>query len=276
LKVYGDKLNKDYSSLELVSIITVCLNAKSTIRQTIESVASQTYQNIEYIICDGGSTDGTQDIINEYAYMIDIFITEPDRGIADAFNKGICRANGTFIQLLNADDSMPPDKIELSVQALKHDHAASYVFGDVFFATVKGLIKISGDPLYFNKITYGMPRINHTTMLVRASAYQAHGLYDVSWKIAMDYDWLLRLHNAGGFGIYCPGVQTYMRDGGASANWSKTLDEQRRIAILRGGHTILAWLYYSYLFFKISTRISLERILPVKFLMWFRPGKRLL
>ncbi|MBK5276434.1 MAG: glycosyltransferase [Desulfuromonadales bacterium] len=267
---------KDCTTTELVSIITICLNAKDTIRQTIESVSSQTYNNIEYIICDGGSSDGTQDIINEYADMIDIFISEPDRGIADAFNKGICRASGAYIQLLNADDSMPPDKIELSVQALKQDNTASYVFGDVFFTTVEGLImKIAGDPLYSSKITYGMPRLNHTTMLVRASAYQAHGLYDGSWKIAMDYDWLLRIHNAGGFGIYCPDVRTYMRDGGASSNWRKTLEEQRRIAVNRGGHAILAWYFYMYSILKISTRIVLESFLPSRLLMWCRPGKSL-
>jgi len=263
--------------LELVSVITICLNAKDTIRQTIESVASQTYKNIEYIICDGGSTDGTQDIINEYADMIDIFISEPDSGIADAFNKGIDRSSGTFIQLLNADDFMPPDKIELSVQALKRDNVASYVFGDVFFTTVEGLtMKIAGDPLYSNKITYGMPRLNHTTMLVRASAYRAHGLYDVSWKIAMDYDWLLRVHNAGGIGIYCPEVRTCMRDGGASANWRKTLEEQRRIAVIRGRHAILAWYFYMYSIIKISTRIFIETFLPSRLLMWCRPGKSLI
>lgn len=100
----------------LISVITVSYNAVSTIEQTILSVINQTYSNIEYIIIDGGSTDGTIDIIRRYEDKIAYWVSEPDRGIYDAMNKGASKANGEYIAFLNSDDWYELDAVSIIAQ----------------------------------------------------------------------------------------------------------------------------------------------------------------
>ena len=102
----------------LVSVITVCRNAATTVERTVRSVLAQSYKPLEYIIVDGGSTDGTLDIIRRNRRKIARIVSEPDRGISDAFNKGIRLSRGAYVHLLNADDWMEPDTISRGVEAL--------------------------------------------------------------------------------------------------------------------------------------------------------------
>ena len=104
------------SQFPLVTIVTVCLNAVRTIEQTIQSVIRQTYKNIEYIIIDGGSNDGTLDIIKKYEQHITKYVSEPDEGLYDAMNKGISMAHGEYVLLLNADDSYVDDAVEIAIR----------------------------------------------------------------------------------------------------------------------------------------------------------------
>src|ERR1044072_3693479 len=110
-----------------VSIITVVFNAEKHLEQTINSVLAQTFTDIEYIIIDGGSTDGSVGIIKKYEGQLSYWISEKDKGIADAFNKGITRATGEIIGLINADDWYEPDTVRLVVE---HMQDADIVFGD--------------------------------------------------------------------------------------------------------------------------------------------------
>ena len=96
-----------------ISIVTVCYNSKSHIEEAIQSVLNQTYKNLEYIVIDGGSTDGTLDIIDKYKDKIDYFVSEPDKGISDAFNKGIKAATGDIIGICNADDKLALDCLQI-------------------------------------------------------------------------------------------------------------------------------------------------------------------
>ncbi|MHB1050019.1 MAG: glycosyltransferase family 2 protein [Bacteroidota bacterium] len=234
------------TTLPMVSVITVCLNAEKTIRRTIESVLEQSYSSIEYIIVDGGSSDATLNIIKEYNGRITKIISEKDTGIGDAFNKGIAVATGEYIQFINADDVLHPRKIEHSVLKLKNHPDAAFVFGDIIKSNEKGeSIRIHGDPQYAHSLSYVMNRVNHPTMLVQRSLFTRYGVFDPQWRVAMDYDWILRIHKAGLKGIYSSDIVVHTQAGGISdAQRLRAFRECRDISIHHGKNRIFAYCYY--------------------------------
>lgn len=233
-------------NLPLVSVVTVCLNSAKTVRRTVESVLAQTYPRVEYILIDGGSTDETMNILAEYRSRIKTLISEPDKGIGDAFNKGIRMAAGEFVQLLNSDDVLPPEKVERSVARLQANPRAGYVFGDIVKIGDDGRqARIEGDPYFPRWIRFTMGRLNHPTILARKSMFDRHGLFDERWQVAMDYEWLLRLHRQGDRGLYSPDLVVYMREGGVSdARAFRAFREVRDISILHGFNSGVAYVYY--------------------------------
>jgi glycosyltransferase involved in cell wall biosynthesis len=261
--------------IPLVSIITVCLNAGQTIRRTIDSVLAQTYGNIEYIVVDGGSTDDTLAILDEYRGRIGQVICEKDRGISEAFNRGIRLSQGEYIELLNADDYMPSDKIELSLKALQQHPEAAFAFGDMIVIDHNGtpLYRLHGDAAYAAKVFWLAPRINHPTFLVRRRVYDAHGLFDTAWKIAMDYEWLLRIHTTRERGIYSSDIVVYFQEGGISSNWNASMKEARAIAVKYGTNPALVFVRYCLITVKRGARIFLEAFLPRRLVMYVRSGK---
>lgn len=199
----------------LVSIITVTYNAEGTLRRTLESVRRQTYANIEHIVVDGGSTDGTLDIVHA-ADSIAYWRSEPDRGIYDAFNKGVALAHGEYIGILNADDYYQPDQIENAVAALSAT-GAPFVHGDITMHGWKGMdVELRGDPDYASKIRLRMPALFHVTMLCRSELFQRFGLFMTKYRIAGDYEWLLRLARHEQIGMYDPKIRAHMQAGGVS------------------------------------------------------------
>ncbi len=248
----------------VVSIITVVRNGVRQIEKTIVSVLRQTYGNIEYIVIDGGSTDGTIDVIRRYENKIAYWVSEPDKGISDAFNKGITAARGEFIALLNADDWMSEDQIEQGVHALQNS-SADYVFGDLLFHDETGTIlyRINGDPDYGRTIRSKMPELCHPTVLVRKSAYDRFGLFDTRYRYAMDYEWALRLHVRGARGKYVQQIVGHMGLGGASdASFRKAILEVRDIAVRYGRNRLVSEIEYRYRLIKGAGRRLLERALP--------------
>ena len=248
----------------LVSVITVVRNGKEHIAQTIQSVLGQSYDNIEYIIIDGGSTDGTLDIIQRYDDRIAYWISEPDRGISDAFNKGITASTGQIIGLVNSDDWMSLDQVERGVQSLLAS-SADFVFGDLLMHDSHGATKhvIHGDPLYAKRITSKMPELNHPTVLVNRHAYERIGLFETGYHYAMDYEWMLRLHKSGGVGLYASAIIGHMRESGISHRmFICSLREVRRIAIHYGQPAAAAYYLYIYRVIKGTARRALERWIP--------------
>lgn len=201
----------------MFSIITPSFNSSGYLRETIESVLSQDYPVIEYIIVDGGSTDGTVDIIREYADRDKriSWISEPDDGIADAFNKGIRMAKGNIIGILNSDDRYAPEALRIVAEAV-----TAHPECDVFHGN---MLRYQGDaPLFLLKpsdvernIWHEMP-LNHPATFVTQKAYRQAGPFDTGLKIAMDYDMMLRLHQAGFRFWHIDEVLAHMRYGGAS------------------------------------------------------------
>jgi glycosyltransferase involved in cell wall biosynthesis len=225
----------------LVSIVTATLNSAATLERTFRSVHAQTIPGIEHIIVDGGSRDGTLDLVRRFARGHDYWISEPDRGISDAFNKGVAMARGRYIQILNADDWLSGNQIECAVKTVE-GAGADFAFGDlVFYEGNRPIFFYIGDAAYERVIHRRMPSVGHATMLASRAAFERAGLFDTSYAHAMDYDWLLRLHNAGGRGVYCPDIVGHMTHAGISnRNFRETIEEVREIAVAHGRNPYIA------------------------------------
>ncbi|WP_461451692.1 glycosyltransferase family 2 protein [Mucilaginibacter sp.] len=199
--------------LSKVSIITVVYNAVNTIENTIQSVIEQSYPNIEYIIIDGGSTDGTLDIINLYKAHIKEIISGPDEGIADAFNKGISLATGEWIGMINADDWYAYNAVERMMKNVTGDDAICC--GNLTLMGENGYAECKKSKVGW--LNLGM-YIMHPTCFIRKNVYQNVGLYDIKLKIAVDFDMFLRLKTAGYKIKYIDEMLAFMRTGGASSD----------------------------------------------------------
>lgn len=184
-------------AVPLVSIITVVLNDRDGLQKTIKSIMEQSYPHVEYIVIDGGSTDGTVDIIRQHQHVISNWISESDRGISDAFNKGIERATGEIIGILNAGDRYEPDAIETVVQEYLHisDKNTFLCTGNLFIEEWHTVFR--ADTNYALKLPFMMPVLNHPACFVAAEIYRTVGGFNPDIKIAMDFEFLKRCHNTG-------------------------------------------------------------------------------
>ncbi|SVE45683.1 uncharacterized protein METZ01_LOCUS498537, partial [marine metagenome] len=179
----------------LVSIITVVYNNTEFIRDAIESVLSQNYSKIEHIIIDGGSTDGTIDIINEYSDNISVFLSEPDEGIFDSLNKGIVRSHGEIIGILHSDDLFCDKYVISDVIKKMRDTETELCFSDlVIVDAVSGKLVRYYMAHYFRR---WMLRIGwlppHPTAFLKRSIFDEFGLYSTNYQIAGDFEFFVRI-----------------------------------------------------------------------------------
>lgn len=218
-----------------ISIITPTFNSEKTIIRNLESVINQTYKNFEHIIVDNLSSDSTIDKVRKF-YSNSLadnklkVISEKDDGISDAFNKGIKASTGEAIAILNSDDEYYDNQVFENVAGIFKNPGIFFVHGDVFF----------NDPLYGSNIrkpllcpvTTAMP-YNHPTMFFRKKVYEKYGLYDLSYKYAMDYEFVIRLEKVlPGFRskgkYYLEQPVAIMHSGGASwKNELKSIEESK-------------------------------------------------
>lgn len=209
-----------------VSIVTVVFNNAGTVRDAIDSVLSQTYQNIEYIIVDGASTDGTTEIIQSYGKKITTFISEKDKGIYDAMNKGLKLATGDIIGILNSDDFYIDNQVIFKVIQIFQDNSVDSMFADLVYIHPNNLAKTVRyyDSSHFSpkKFAYGwMPA--HPTFFVKRKIYEQYGYFKTDYKIAADYELLARFlakFKISYFYYQSPIVK--MRTGGISTNSFKS------------------------------------------------------
>ena len=244
-----------------VSIITICRNSAATIERAVLSVQSQTYPNIEHIIIDGKSDDGTIDIIRKYDANIAFWSSEPDRGIADAYNKGLQRAGGDVIGILNSDDYYLGDRIKAVMDLFAAAPDLGFVFGDLEYVDDNGAVLFTqlGDPDYTSSIRYTMPSLTHPTMFVRRDVYGRVGGFDERYKVAMDYELLLRVFRAGFRGRYLPVSLAAMQVGGNSdRRCFEGYRETMQAAVEQGFPFIPAWIYCQYKCLKTKIRRRLE------------------
>lgn len=203
-----------------ISIITVVLNAKQTIRDTIESVLFQNYKDIEVIVIDGNSVDGTIDIIKGYGKQITQFVSEPDKGIYDAMNKGVALATGDIIGILNADDFYIDNTVIEKIANIFQQEKVDSVFADLVYIKGNNLNKIirkyDSSSFHPDKFSYGvMPA--HPTFFTKKTIYRQYGVFRTDLKIAADFDILARFlytHKISYY--YLPQTIVKMRLGGVS------------------------------------------------------------
>lgn len=179
-----------------ISIITVCYNSEATIENTIRSVVSQSYQDIEYIVIDGESSDKTLDIVKRYEDKIAKIISEPDQGIYDAMNKGIKVATGDVIGILNSDDYYIGDDVVSKIAKAFKENSPDLIFADLAYVTTDNQNKIlryySAKRFVPKKLKQGiMPP--HPTLYVKKEVYEKYGNYSLDFKIASDYEMFVRL-----------------------------------------------------------------------------------
>jgi glycosyltransferase involved in cell wall biosynthesis len=180
----------------LVTVITVCYNSALTIERALQSVASQTYKRIEHLIIDGGSNDGTLEILRTWHSKPLRLIIESDRGIYDAMNKGINLASGNIIAFLNSDDFYKEkDIVEMAVEKLI-SNKLDLIYGDVDFFSPKDLYKVvrrySSKNFSPQKLAYGfMPA--HPSLFIKSNVYKKVGTFDINYKIAGDFDFIVRI-----------------------------------------------------------------------------------
>ncbi len=186
-------------------------------QETVDSVIHQTYNNFEYIVIDGGSNDGTLSCIENNVSHIARWISEKDSGIADAFNKGVMLANGSYLIFLNSDDSLinPEALTSIADEIVNHDYP-EFIYGDC-----EVVDRYSSKSLYRTSINFEISEFlrgkifPHPSTLTKKSYFEKYGLFDLDFKIAMDYEFFLRGVKSSKI-IHAPVLITKVRNGGVS------------------------------------------------------------
>jgi len=203
-----------------ITVITAVYNRVGTIGQALESVLSQSHRDIEHVVQDGGSTDGTLDVLREVADPRLHLVSAPDRGIYDAINKGIARASGDVIGLMHSDDFFAAPDV---LSRVAHEFEAPEidgVYGDLTYVSAQNPDRVIR---YWRSGAYTPAKLRrgwmppHPTLYLRREVFENHGLYDTSFRISADYDAMLRYLVRGQIRLaYIPDVMVKMRVGGES------------------------------------------------------------
>lgn len=220
----------------LVTVVTVVRNGEDHLEEAIRSVLSQDYANIEYIVVDGASTDGTLEIIRRYDERIDYWVSEPDAGIYEAMNKGIALATGELIGLLNADDIYLEGTVPRVVEtALAHPEAGAF-HGNLLLRRQNGVEEIRRPRMIREGYRPYLMPVNHPTVFLRASCYADCGSFDAAYRTAADFDLMLRLLYDCRVGfLHIDRTLVCMREGGESGRYNRrTYEDMVTILTKRG------------------------------------------
>ncbi|HEU6436920.1 MAG TPA: glycosyltransferase family 2 protein [Nitratidesulfovibrio sp.] len=239
-----------------ITIITPSYNAEATIGRTMDSVAAQTLPPFEYLVIDGGSTDNTVALAKAHPAVTRV-ISERDRGIADAFNKGIALSSGDVIGIINADDWYEPHALALSAAA----------FSDPSVGVTHGILQYwdgteKRECFHPRFETLGVEMtINHPTVLIRKSAYSSCGVFDLSYRYAMDYELVLRLKTRGvRFACIDAVVANMSLQGTSDKHWIAAYAEVARAKAELLGCPLTAWGYFALQVGRTTSRKLLQQL----------------
>lgn len=220
-----------------ISIITVCFNSEKHLEEAILSVVNQPYDNKEYLIIDGGSTDGTLDIIAKYRDRIDYFVSEPDKGISDAFNKGIIAATGDIIGICNSDDQLALNCLQIL--------ADNYETGIDIYRMNEVVKNFDTGEEFLTRPTlvYGKRLMNHYTChmgcFITKQAFNKYGMYDINFRIQMDTELLRRFTVRGAVYKYIDANCGFFRRGGVSTSAIRRRNYERKLIMKKYGSSVL-------------------------------------
>jgi glycosyltransferase involved in cell wall biosynthesis len=216
-----------------VSVVTVCYNSADTIEDTIRSVLSQQHGRLEYVVVDGGSTDGTLDILAKYQDRIDKCISEPDRGIYDAMNKGVGLAEGELVGFLNADDVYASPTVISEIAAVAHANHVDGVYGDLMYIgrrDTQRIVRYWRAGQYRAKAFYSGWVPPHPTFFCRTALYREFGGFDPQYRVAGDFELMLRFIEKQHINVhYIPKPFVRMRVGGKANTVRGILQGNREI-----------------------------------------------
>lgn len=233
----------------IISIVTICYNSASSIEETILSVLSQDYPNLDYVIIDGGSTDGTMDIVNKYRNRLGYVCSEPDKGISDAFNKGVRNSKGDVIGIINSDDILLPGALNSIASA--YDGKTDAYRGNVIIVNKDSGFRGREIPSMKFPLAPFITHVAHQGTFISRAAYDRWGLYDINFRYMMDYDLMTRIYKGGALFKYVNYDIAEFRLGGVSvSDIKKKRYDIEHVVLNNGGSKPLAryFYYYMYLF----------------------------
>lgn len=210
----------------IVSVITFCKNSKKTLQKTINSIKKQTYSNLEYIIIDGLSNDGTIDLLNANDDYIDYWLSEPDNCATEAQNKGLSEARGEYIMFINSDEWIQPNYIENAINCLLQSNA-DFVFGNVNVYEGPRLIRVMYGRTNYRFSLRFFCSIPTPCCIYHRRCFDKAGIFDETIEIGSDYEWLLRADMNGIRGVYNPDLFSNFLIGGKS--WPTSIDTRAKL-----------------------------------------------
>lgn len=212
-----------------ISVITVVLNDAETLEETLRSVANQTYSNVEHVIIDGGSTDGSLDIIKKYKDKIDYWVSEPDKGIYDAMNKGIKASTGDVLYFLNADDTFVDNEvIDDIAKVFLENPQIDYVYGGIFYKDpygIKGFDLLMMEEVKDEDFPKGKI-IRHQSLFVKREIFEELEYFNTNLKIAADLEFEYKMSKTKKTGLFVQRIIARMSSGGISSDLKACLDER--------------------------------------------------
>lgn len=214
-----------------VSVVTVCYNAAGTIASTLDSVRAQTWRPLESVVVDGGSSDGTQAIVAHYSDVTGTVVSERDKGIYDAMNKGIELARGEIIHFLNADDSFVDEGVvEAAARVFMAEPDVDLVYGDAIYRSADAAMLRRFARVNARNLLYG--DLCHQAVFARRRVFERFGRFNLDYRINADYDWLLRVFRGGARVRYLPrAIVNYDAGGQSAANLGFTRAERLRVRL---------------------------------------------